>query len=325
MKDSHTRIALAILRSHAYSILESAQVHQLADSSEKLNNGRFPFAEFIAGLTFILFLCFEEAIHLIFETSHSHHLPAQQRRPSSHSRFECKKDESNTEEHHDHEEETAQNQLHSLLTVEDASDEQLPTTRFQRCNSEDSHVSNESGPSHHHHPSHIEKHLHGSSFASTILLIALCLHSVLAGLSIGIESSTSAITTIAIGILAHKFFAAFALGSTMVAANIPRNRHIKLGLVFASSTPIGILLGMLAANFFHISDVTKGIAEAAVGGTFLYISIVEIGIKELLICRDDPVKVFDRSDRSSVKKEEVCKLIFLIFGYGAMSVLALWV
>ena len=295
----------------------------MADSSEKLNNGKFPFAEFTAGLTFILFLCFEEAVHLIFETTHAHHVPAQRRRRSSED-FDQHKDHHDSKEHrHDSKDDESH-----LLTVHDVtnnSNENSPVTRFARCGSEDSNASNKSSPQHHHHSDHVEKHLHGSSFASMILLVALCLHSMIAGISIGIESSTSAITSIAIGILAHKFFAGFALGSTMVAAEIPRARHMKLGIVFASSTPFGILLGMAAANFFHISDLTKGIAEAVVGGTFLYISIVEIGIKELLICRDDPVKIFDRSDRSSVKKEEACKLLFFILGYGAMSVLALWV
>ena len=274
----------------------------------------------MAGLTFILFLCFEEAVHLIFETTHAHHVPAQRRRSSEEFEHQQQKHQ---KDHHD---ESKDDESH-LLTVHDVtnSNESSPVTRFARCGSEDSNASNKSSPQHHHNADHVEKHLHGSSFASMILLVALCLHSMIAGLSIGIESSTNAITSIAIGILAHKFFAAFALGSTMVAAEIPRARHMKLGIVFASSTPLGILLGMLAANFFHISDLTKGIAEAVVGGTFLYISIVEIGIKELLICRDDPVKIFDRSDRSSVKKEEACKLFFLIFGYGAMSVLALWV
>lgn len=275
----------------------------------------------------------EQGVHLIFDANHGHHTPTltdQRRRRSLSS---CR-DSEEKQHHHD------RNSSHASLTVrtttttktneEEEEEKNTPENCLReplrrRRHSGESHSSQDSIPMHHHHSSHVEQHLHGSIFASVVLLVALCLHSVIAGISLGIENSMDAITSIAIAILMHKFFAGFALGSTMIAAEVPRSRHIKLSLVFASSTPIGIALGLLARNYFTINSTVKGFAQATVGGTFLYISVVEIAIKELLICRDDPAKIFDRSDRSSVKKEETCKLFALVFGYSAMSVLAIWV
>jgi len=42
-------------------LLAAGLVHQLADANDNLSDFEsFPFAEFVAGLTFIVFLCFEE-------------------------------------------------------------------------------------------------------------------------------------------------------------------------------------------------------------------------------------------------------------------------
>ena len=68
-------------------------------------------------------------------------------------------------------------------------------------------------------------------------------------------------------------------------------------LIFSSCSVVGIYLGiffeaLVAATAaeegekYNYSNTLVGIIQAIVAGTFLYGSIVEIGLKEILVCRD---------------------------------------
>ena len=68
------------------------------------------------------------------------------------------------------------------------------------------------------------------------------------------------------------------MGSTLTASEaISTERFIGMTLFFALSTPVGVLMA--------IDATVKACLQACVAGTFLYISIIEVGMKELLVCR----------------------------------------
>ena len=181
---------------------------------------------------------------------------------------------------------------------------------------------------HHHHKDHLDLHLHGSVVASGILMLALSIHSIMAGISIGILSSPETIASTALAILAHKAFEGFCLGSSLVSAHIASHHLVaywSLCIAFALATPMGILMGYCMKEGLEQSkDHSKtviGMVQAMVAGTFLYISIVEIGTKELLACRHE-----DAEHGSQWQKYlDVAKLICFVLGYLAMSGLALFV
>jgi zinc transporter ZupT len=175
---------------------------------------------------------------------------------------------------------------------------------------------------HHHHHSHLEKHLHGSAVAAVALLVALAIHSILAGFEIGIVKTQPEVMSVFIALIAHKCFAGYALGSTLVSAAIPFRRQLLLAAVFALSTPTGILIGGVAADAFDDAGKTVAAIKAAVAGAFLYIGIVEVGMKELLVCRTDGAT---SKLGHSAKLMEVGKLMMFCLGFLAMAVLAAFV
>ena len=61
-----------------------------------------------------------------------------------------------------------------------------------------------------------------------------------------------------------------------------------------------------------------GIMYAVVGGTLMYIAILEIGIKELLVCRMEP------HGHGVHRDSEFGKLVSLVVGFALMAVLAIW-
>ena len=58
-----------------------------------------------------------------------------------------------------------------------------------------------------------------------VLLVVLSLHSFIAGTALGLESELTAALILLVAILAHKSFAAFALGSSFQEAGLPTRRY----------------------------------------------------------------------------------------------------
>lgn len=117
-----------------------------------------------------------------------------------------------------------------------------------------------------------------------------------------------------LAVLSHKLFAGFALGTAVKAAKIENSRELfSTATGFAISTPIGIIIGM---NIQLADDASafSGTIKAIVAGLFLYISIIEICMKELLICREN-AKKFGIGN-------ETAKLLGIVFGFICMSLLA---
>ncbi len=161
--------------------------------------------------------------------------------------------------------------------------------------------------------------MHGSLLASVILLVALSIHSVCEGLAIGVSSNPGEVASTTAAVLAHKAFAGYALGSSMVASQMREGHFIVLCGVFATCSVAGIFLGMVFERA-GTNNAVAGVIQAVVAGTFLYVSIVEMGLKEILLCRD-----------SKLMGERVCqrdmawsKLGAFLVGYLSMSLLAIF-
>lgn len=320
-------------------LMAAGLVHQLADSSSSLDDpDGYPWSFFICGLTFILFLIFEESVHLLMADDHNHskssmiEMEAPQCRSCRGSivipgleqvlEEEAAKEDADyggTSSHdhsHSHGEQQPLKLRRASSVTRRSNFNPHPARRDSRISVKVFGEPREDV--HHHHDDHISEHLHGSLLASLLLLMALSIHSVLAGLSIGLVQDNKEICSTAVAIIAHKVFAGYALGSTMAAADLGYDRCVILGVVFASSTPLGIFIGMCLSSFNEDSSFI-GITQAIVAGTFLYVSIMEVGMKELLICRhqDGPLRV-----SLTQKQLEILKLSSMLCGYLAMSYLA---
>ena len=179
----------------------------------------------------------------------------------------------------------------------------------------------------HHHDDHLANHMHGSLLASLILLCALSVHSIFDGMSIGIGRTMSDVVGSTAAVLAHKAFAGYALGSAMVASEMKERHFLVLCVAFSLCSIAGIFLGMIFEQLSDADDSTPtGIIQAMVAGTFLYVSIVEIGMKELMLHRESSTShQMGDSVTMNVRTMEYSKLFCFLFGYLLMSFLAIWV
>eukprot|EP00127_Corallochytrium_limacisporum_P005611 Clim_evm10s209 gene=Clim_evmTU10s209 len=109
-----------------------------------------------------------------------------------------------------------------------------------------------------------------------LLLLVLGLHSILAGMAVGFATSLDSAMVVFIAIIAHKGIAAFALGCEFVRAGIKKPFHMRLALIFSSTTPLGIFFGGLVTALIPNSEVMpwlSGIFDSLGAGTFIYIAL----------------------------------------------------
>ena len=142
-----------------------------------------------------------------------------------------------------------------------------------------------------------------------VLFLVLSLHSIIAGMSLGLENSLLSALVILIAIIAHKSSAAFALGVNMVSNDCDRSMVKKTIWFFAFMTPLGVLLGTaLGYNESSANSVMfEGIFDSLAAGTFLYIATLEI-ISEL----------FESNDQKQTK------LALIVTGFALMATIAIW-
>lgn len=120
-------------------------------------------------------------------------------------------------------------------------------------------------------------HLHGATYP-TILLTALSIHALFAGIAMGTESDASGVIAIIIAILAHKLVESFALGVTLAGSDYARKTVIRLIVIFALMTPIGVILGSTILGLVdeHSQELASAIFNSIAAGTFIYIATMDI-------------------------------------------------
>lgn len=147
-----------------------------------------------------------------------------------------------------------------------------------------------------------------SGFAPYLLLLTLSIHSLIAGLTLGISAPAGA-TVLLIAILAHKGAAGFALGSMFREAAIPPRTRIPALLVFVGSTPLGVILGGAAIDLFGSGDgATVAWFKAVAAGTFLYVATLDIVREEFFP---------GGTNRGR-------RLVWALVGAGIMALVAIW-
>lgn len=111
-----------------------------------------------------------------------------------------------------------------------------------------------------------------------ILTLVLSVHSLIAGMALGLEGSTPDAIALLIAILAHKAFAGIALGISLSRAGFSYRRHVGIIILFAFSTPTGVIIGSFLASIAQNETALamEGIFDAIAAGTFLYVALMDI-------------------------------------------------
>jgi len=132
-----------------------------------------------------------------------------------------------------------------------------------------------------------------------LLTIVLSIHSLIAGAAMGLENALGALVALFIAVIAHKAFAAFALGVSFHDASFDPAKARRVLLLFSLMTPIGIVLGGSLGNLLESAAAlaAEAIFDGVAAGTFVYVATGE---------------------------HRWPKFVWLSLGFGLMGVIALW-
>ncbi|KAG0286610.1 hypothetical protein BGZ96_009301 [Linnemannia gamsii] len=150
---------------------------------------------------------------------------------------------------------------------------------------------------HHDHNQHLDQNavlIHSHSLGLTlpsdaqkristyVLEAGVAAHSVIIGVTLGVATG-SEFTGLLVALLFHQFFEGFALGARIADLDLERtSTHYFLALIFALTTPTGILLGIMISQYTYQSDsattrlVVEGVLDAISTGILLYMGYVTL-------------------------------------------------
>lgn len=108
------------------------------------------------------------------------------------------------------------------------------------------------------------------------------------GIAVGLQNDAADIWSFVIAIGLHKWAAAMSLGISM-SYNLEKSPSTVniLILIFASATPIGIIIGMVVMESQPLVNI---IFQGLAGGTFLYIAASEVVVEEFSIPKNKWIK-----------------------------------
>ncbi|XP_040566169.1 zinc transporter ZIP1 [Lepeophtheirus salmonis] len=122
-----------------------------------------------------------------------------------------------------------------------------------------------------------------SIIRSFMLLIALAFHSFFEGLAIGLQTKQKNLLALVFAVMFHKGIMAFSLGINLTRAKVVLKVFMGCILIFSIASPIGIAMGIGLMNLppSLSRDIVALILQAIAGGTFLYITFIEVLFHEL--------------------------------------------
>ena len=127
-----------------------------------------------------------------------------------------------------------------------------------------------------------------SSFRMYILIMALSLHSLFEGLTVGLITDVDTLIQLLIALLLHKGIIAFAMGVKLVDGGLRAKSVIKGIILFAAMAPIGVGLGLaVLSSFSRVASLfCSGILQGLATGSFLYVTFFEILPEEFTLESD---------------------------------------
>ncbi|KFU95444.1 Zinc transporter ZIP3 [Chaetura pelagica] len=135
------------------------------------------------------------------------------------------------------------------------------------------------------------------------LTFALCAHSILEGLALGLQEEGSKVINLFLGVAVHETLVAVALGVSMAKASLPMRDALKLAVTVSLMIPLGISIGMgIESTQSAASSIISLLLQGIAGGTFLFVTFFEILAKEL-----------------EEKNNRLLKVLFLVLGYTALA------
>uniref|UniRef100_A0A2P2IYU1 Uncharacterized protein MANES_18G141500 n=1 Tax=Rhizophora mucronata TaxID=61149 RepID=A0A2P2IYU1_RHIMU len=155
---------------------------------------------------------------------------------------------------------------------------------------------------------------------SQLLEIGIIFHSVIIGVTMGMSQNQCTIRPLVAALAFHQIFEGLGLGGCIAQAGFRFWTVAKMCIMFAVTTPLGIVLGMIIFLLTGYDDsnpnalVMEGILGSLSSGVLIYMGLVDL----------IAVDFFHNKLMSSAPWLKKASYVSLILGSTSMSILALW-
>ncbi|VVB01827.1 unnamed protein product [Arabis nemorensis] len=159
---------------------------------------------------------------------------------------------------------------------------------------------------------------------SQVLEIGIIFHSVIIGVTMGMSQNQCTIRPLIAALSFHQIFEGLGLGGCIAQAGFKAGTVVYMCLMFAITTPLGIVLGMIifAATGYDDQNPNALIIEGLLGslssGILIYMALVDLIALDFF-----HNKMLTTTDESGSRLKKLC-FVALVFGSASMSLLALW-
>lgn len=298
-KSSWTHIVFLMCKLFSAGIiLGTGLMHMLPDSQNSfdqlnLSNG-YPYSTLIAGLSLITIMAIEQVINQYFN-------------------YISKKNEHTYSTNDD-----IENHGHQLEIISSQ-------TQYRTFSSSDGDSYNSNNTDDHHHG---KKHCHSINVLHEeeltlkrlitvyILEFGIAIHSIIIGVTLGTIEDKQTLSTLLVAMTFHQLFEGMGLGTTIFKAKIENNvKVILMMLIFATTTPFGIIIGILISNSYDSNSdksfLVEGTFDAISSGILIYMALIHLIIED-----------YNNNEISGILK--IFMTLSIFGGFGVMSIIALW-
>ena len=125
-----------------------------------------------------------------------------------------------------------------------------------------------------------------TSLRSFLMVLALSIHSIFEGMTIGLEETESGVWKLFLAVSLHATAIVFCIGTEMIAMNTRIYKIVMYMVVLSIVSPIGVLIGIIVT--LHMDQASGeqvlviGVLQGLAGGTLLYITFFEVLAKDKL-------------------------------------------
>ena len=151
-----------------------------------------------------------------------------------------------------------------------------------------------------------------SKLNGTLVLIVLCVHSIIEGTTLGINTTITNAFIIFIAIMAHKSCDSFALANTLKRYHILPDYNVPIIVLYALMTPFGIAVASVVIDMLsnRTGILVESSLNALAAGTFLYIGTLDALIQQFKV---------------KSLQQNMLDFFVLLAGIGIMGLLAIWI
>ncbi|XP_010469899.1 PREDICTED: zinc transporter 6, chloroplastic [Camelina sativa] len=159
---------------------------------------------------------------------------------------------------------------------------------------------------------------------SQVLEIGIIFHSVVIGVTVGMSQNKCTIRPLIAALSFHQIFEGLGLGGCIAQAGFKAGTVVYMCLMFAVTTPLGIVLGMVIFALTGYDDqnpnalIMEGLLGSLSSGILIYMALVDLIALDFF-----HNKMLTSPGESSSRLKKLC-FVALVLGSASMSLLALW-